>query len=152
MSEVVIRPIEAEASRPIRHEVLRRGLPFGQTALEGDDDPDTFHAGAFVDGELVAVGRVSREPPPGSDDAGAWRLRGMATLEAYRGRGLGRAILDACLEHAAARGGREVWCNARVRARPFYERAGFRAEGEVFDVADIGPHVRMRRGLEPGGA
>ncbi len=142
-----VRPITAEASRPIRLEVLRPGRPASEVVFDADDAPDTAHAGGFVEGELVSVGRVSREPPPGSGDPNAWRLRGMATLPEHRDRGVGAAVLAWLLEHAAARGGTELWCNARVRARPFYERAGFRAEGDEFDVPGIGPHYLMRRPL-----
>lgn len=143
---VEVRDITAEASRPIRHAVLHPGRPVEELFLDGDDDPETLHVGGFVDGELVSVGRVSREPPPGSEDPDAWRLRGMATLEPHRGTGVGAAVLRRCLEHAAARGATEVWCNARVRARTFYERAGFHAEGEPFDIPGIGPHSLMRLG------
>jgi hypothetical protein len=40
-----------------------------------------------------------------------------------------------------------VWCTARVRARGFYERAGFVAVGGVLEIPRIGPHVLMRRRL-----
>jgi predicted GNAT family N-acyltransferase len=40
----------------------------------------------------------------------------------------------------------EVFLHAQVQALPFYEKAGFRAEGEVFDEAGI-PHRRMRKAL-----
>jgi predicted GNAT family N-acyltransferase len=40
-----------------------------------------------------------------------------------------------------------VWCNARVDAAGFYRRYGFEAEGGVFDLLAIGPHVVMRRRL-----
>jgi predicted GNAT family N-acyltransferase len=36
-----------------------------------------------------------------------------------------------------------VWCNARVRARSLYERAGFTVVSEEFDVPEIGPHLVM---------
>ena len=147
MPGVEVRTIAAEDSRPIRHEVLRPGRPIEEVVFDDDHAADTVHAGGFVEDELVAVGRVSREPPPGSEDADAWRIRGMATLPAHRGRGIGAAVLDRLVAHAAGRGGSEVWCNARVRAMSFYERAGFRAEGEAFDVPGIGPHSLMRRPL-----
>jgi GNAT superfamily N-acetyltransferase len=95
----------------------------------------------------VAVASLTREPPPGSDDPTAWRLRGMATLPAARGRGLGGRLLEACLDHARARGGASVWCNARTRALVFYERHGFVAAGEPFDLPGLGPHLELRRPL-----
>lgn len=96
----------------------------------------------------MAVGRLSREPAPGATEAAdTWRLRGMATLPDARDRGIGSAVLARLIEHARSRGAAEIWCNARIRAVPFYERAGLQAEGEVFDVPGIGPHRLMRRPL-----
>ena len=56
-----------------------------------------------------------------------------------RGHGGARALL----RHASAHGATSVWCNARVRAIPLYERAGLRVVSDVFEPPDIGPHVRM---------
>ena len=139
----LIRPVAAGDIRPLRQRVLRPEQPFESTLYPGDDLPGTVHLGAF-DGEvLVGIASLYREPREGEDDG--WRLRGMATIPEVRGRGLGAALLDACLEHAAAAGGAEVWCNARVPAIGFYERAGFEVASDRFDVAGIGPHVVMTR-------
>jgi hypothetical protein len=43
---------------------------------------------------------------------------------------------------AQQRGG-GLWMTARVGVRPFYERFGCKAEGEVFDLPGGGPHVLM---------
>jgi predicted GNAT family N-acyltransferase len=40
-----------------------------------------------------------------------------------------------------------MWCNARIPAVPFYERLGWKTFGAAFEVAGIGPHVKMFRGL-----
>ncbi|MEX2458979.1 MAG: GNAT family N-acetyltransferase [Actinomycetota bacterium] len=145
--EVEVREITAEASRHIRASVLRPGRPPEEVHFEDDDAPDTVHVGGFLEGRLVAVGRLSREAPPGSADPGSWRLRGMATVPEARDGGVGSAVLERLIEHARSRGAAEVWCNARIRAMPFYERAGLAAEGEEFDVPGIGPHRLMRRRL-----
>jgi ribosomal protein S18 acetylase RimI-like enzyme len=65
----------------------------------------------------------------------------MATAPENRGRGAGAAVLEALVAHADRQGAGRVWCSVRSRARPLYERAGFRAVSEEFDVADIGRHV-----------
>jgi GNAT superfamily N-acetyltransferase len=105
---------------------------------------------------VLAVGSLLAEGPPSwlADDpevaaAGGggrwWRIRGMATAEGWRRRGLGGAVLHALLERAASRGGGVVWCNARVPATAFYRRAGFRPAGPAFEVPGLGPHVVMWR-------
>jgi ribosomal protein S18 acetylase RimI-like enzyme len=124
-------------TRPLRQAVLRPHQALGD--LAASEPPGAFAVGAFGDGgELVAVGLVGPDGEPGS-----WRVRGMATAPDARGRGLGTAVLDALLEHATAHGARRVWCNARTPARSLYERAGFRAVSEEFELPDIGPHLVM---------
>ena len=157
--------VAAEVVRPLRAAVLRPGLPADLSVYPGDDDPDTTHVAVRdrPDGPAVAVGSILPEAPPervttamaASPSAPAptapgpgerwWRIRGMATAEGRRGEGLGRQVLDALLDAAAARGGGVVWCNARVPALAFYLRAGFETVGEVFVEPLIGPHQAMLR-------
>lgn len=74
----------------------------------------------------------------------AWQLRGMATADEVQGRGLGSRLIRFALEDAAATGYAPVfWCNARLRAVPFYERNGWIITSHEFDVPGIGPHHRM---------
>jgi SAM-dependent methyltransferase len=72
----------------------------------------------------------------------------MATTEQVRGQGIGAALLGRLLAHVLGRGGRRVWCNARVGARAFYERAGFIVEGEPYEIPEIGPHFLMSNRLD----
>jgi predicted GNAT family N-acyltransferase len=70
----------------------------------------------------------------------------MAVLPAWRGQGVGRALLDALLAAAQARGARTAFLNAQTTAVGFYARAGFALEGDEFLDAGI-PHLRMTRAL-----
>jgi ribosomal protein S18 acetylase RimI-like enzyme len=88
------------------------------------------------------VGFVAPDGEPGG-----WRIRGMATAEQARGRGLGTAVLEALIEHAGAAGATRVWCNARTPARSLYERAGFRVASAEFEIPGIGPHFVMERSV-----
>ena len=139
----LIRRITAEQVRSVRHRVLRPGQPFESSVYPGDDLPTTVHLGAFAGDELVGIASLYHEPRAGTADG--WRLRGMATVPEVRGQGLGAALLDACLDHAGTAGDAEVWCNARMVAVGFYERAGFEVLSDQFDVPGIGPHVVMAR-------
>jgi ribosomal protein S18 acetylase RimI-like enzyme len=117
--------------------VLRPGLGDDSVVWPGDDDPRAGHVALRDDdGRVVAVGSVFPEGP-------GFRVRGMATDPAARGRGLGGRVLAELIAHARAQGAEQIWCNARVGAISLYERAGFVAEGEVFDEPGIGPHRRM---------
>lgn len=71
----------------------------------------------------------------------------MAVLQAWRGRGVGAAVLKALLARASERGARRALLNAQTQARGFYARFGFRQVGSEFMEAGI-PHVAMERLLD----
>lgn len=159
----------------LRWRVLRPHQKLEEVILQGDEDPDTtfYVVRDTFSRDVLATGSVQREPPPwepqarhGRDHAGpdgplevpdaallgagrgepnAWRLRAMATADGFRGSGLGRLVLDAVVQHVAAIGGGLLWCGARIRAVPFYERAGFSTLGDVYEEPDVGSHVLMWR-------
>lgn len=70
----------------------------------------------------------------------------MAVLPAWRGRGVGRALLDAAIHAAQARGHTLLKLSAQTHAAGFYARAGFVAMGEEYEEAGI-PHVAMQKSL-----
>ena len=150
MGGVRVEAVPADAVRPLRGRVLRPGEPAGALVYPGDDHPDALHA-AVRDGAgaVVGIATVAPDPHPRDPRPGDWRLRGMATAPEARGRGLATALLTACLDHARARGGARLWCNARVSAEGFYLRAGLLPEGERFDLPGIGAHVVMTVSLRP---
>jgi len=144
---VELRPADLTSVRELRHLVLRPHQRPEDLVYPGDETPDALHLGAFEGGRLVAIASITREPPPSSDDPSAWRVRGMATLPGSRRRGIGGALLEACVEHARSHGATTVWCNGRVPATSFYERHGFEIVRGPFDVPDLGPHHELRRAL-----
>jgi len=132
---------------PLRHRILRDGLPFETAMFEGDDAPGTRHYVACRGNTVVACLTLM---PSSLEGRPAWQLRGMATDAIEQGRGLGRRLL----EHALADAQRDVpdrivWCNARTMAIGFYERLGWRVVSEPFDVPTAGPHVKMILGACP---
>jgi GNAT superfamily N-acetyltransferase len=158
---VTVQPVEASRTYQLRQQVLRPNLKLEDMALFGDGGPDTGIYGALdaTTGELVGTANVRREEaPPGltesvvpPDTRDPWRLRGMATREDLRGTGIGAAVLEACVGHVAERGGGFLWCNARVKARRFYARAGFAEWGDEFENFGVG-HIVMWRMVSPEGS
>jgi predicted GNAT family N-acyltransferase len=91
-------------------------------------------------GRTIATGRLL---PDG-------HIGRMAVLPAWRGRGVGAAVLEALIARAAARGIRRAVLNAQTHARGFYARFGFTQIGGEFMEAGI-PHVTMERRLDACG-
>ncbi|MEW6677183.1 MAG: GNAT family N-acetyltransferase [Pseudomonadota bacterium] len=71
------------------------------------------------------------------------RIGRMAVRRPFRGKGVGRALLEAALAAARAAGMTEVFLSAQVQAMGFYARQGFSAEGDEYQDAGI-PHRTMR--------
>jgi predicted GNAT family N-acyltransferase len=144
-----VERVAPDVVRPLRQRVLRPHQTPEDQVFDGDDAPDAAHFAAYEDDNVViGIASITPEPFPGAgggDTPGRdFRVRGMATdPERGRGTGGGGALLRACVEHARQQGGARVWCNARTPARGFYEHAGFVAEGEEFELPDIGPHFLM---------
>lgn len=123
----------------VRWRVLRPGLPRETAHFAGDDHPGARHWAA-VDTGGQTVGCVTMIPAAFPSGAGpAWQLRGMAVDGGLQGRGVG-ALLLAAVRDAIAE---PAWCNARLRAVPFYERHGWAVVSDTFEIAGVGPHQRM---------
>ena len=129
------------AAERLRLEVFVReqGVP---REIEIDEfDPVARHVVAFNRlNQPVATGRLI------SDSPGVGRIGRMAVARDLRGGSVGRQVLDSLVESARARGDREVVLHAQCHAQNFYARAGFVAEGEIYDEAGI-DHITMRKKL-----
>lgn len=115
--------------------VVEQGVP---EALEQDEfDPVCWHVLARgQDNQAIGTGRLL---PDG-------RVGRLAVLKHWRGRGVGRALLDYLLQRARQQGFSRIELHAQVQAQAFYAEFGFVATGEIFMEAGI-PHRTMRRTL-----
>ena len=104
-------------------------------------DASALHAVAYNHfGLALATGRLLEHMP------GLSRIGRMAVLASLRGSRIGRAVLDALVQAARARGDQQVLLHAPASAIPFYSRAGFVAQGPAFEEAGI-PHQAMVKAL-----
>jgi predicted GNAT family N-acyltransferase len=87
---------------------------------------------AAPDGAAIGTGRLV---PDG-------HIGRMAVLKAWRGRGVGGALLAELIAAARAANHAHARLNAQTHALGFYARFGFMVEGPEFDEAGI-PHRAM---------
>ena len=132
---------QAGAAQALRHAVFAAEQGIAPELMSDAADAGAVHALAFNRfGTPLATGRLL-QPAPGVGQIGR-----MAATAVVRGAGLGAAVLKALMAAAQARGDREVMLHAQTSAVGFYQRAGFVAEGPVFEEAGV-PHQTMRRRL-----
>ena len=113
----------------------------------GDDHPGAIHLVALEHND--AIGMVSFFPLARERSFAhkSYRLRGMGVVEHHRSAGVGTLLLERGVSLVSEDGGDEIWCHARERAVPFYQRHGFTTVGAFWEVPVIGPHVVMVRSL-----
>lgn len=133
---------EYAAEKALRDEVLRAplGLTLTETDVSGEDRQIHLLAldenGAEVGCVLIA---------PAGD--GTARIRQMAVAGSERGKGIGAGLMAQAERIARAQTIRTLTMHARLSARGFYERLGYRVTSEVFLQVTI-PHVTMEKRLD----
>jgi predicted GNAT family N-acyltransferase len=114
--------------------IIEQGVP---ATIERDArDPGCRHVVAFgPQGEPIGTGRLL----PGKKDEG--HIGRMAVMPEWRGKGVGRALLERLLELA---GPQTLALHSQSHAMDFYRPFGFVAQGDEYLEAGI-PHVTMVR-------
>jgi GNAT superfamily N-acetyltransferase len=149
----VVYRTSVEDIRPLRHRLLRPGLPPESAHFENDERGDTWHLAVFhslatdmsQDSPIVSCASFMFEP---YQLELAWRLRGMCTDPLYEGCGFGSLLLKTAEKVMADDSKvRLFWCNARTPAVGFYEKQGWIIASEEFDIPTAGPHRRMYKRL-----
>ena len=116
---------------------------------EWDDDDARSHHVVLRSkaGLVIGTGRLippAGEAAPNSDQIG--KIGRMAVIKSCRSTGVGQRLLTALLDEAKRRQMTHIRISAQLAAKALYERAGFVAEGDVYDEVGI-PHQAMVKRL-----
>lgn len=87
------------------------------------DHPGEALLAGWEEGELAGIAWLSRDPY--AEQPGIARLRRLYVAPRYRGRGLGRALVEAAAGMATEFGYRLIRVRSPAAARRFYEACGF---------------------------
>ena len=113
--------------------VKEQGVP---EEIELDrDDQRAIHFLVFAGPRAVGTARIVLH-------RNSAKIGRMAVLKSYRGRGIGKKLLQQAVETAKNRGAKSVYLHAQVTVIGFYESMSFRCVGPIFDEAGI-PHRKM---------
>ena len=117
----------------IRVFVGEQGVP---AAIElDDDDKRALHLLAVRGGRAVGTARMVMR-------RGQAKIGRMAVLKSHRRRKVGKKLLSRAIATAKKQGARKVYLHAQVPVIGFYQSAGFRCVGPVFEEAGIA-HRKM---------
>ena len=123
-SEELFAPMLSEAPEHGGLFLLRLRHEWIGGALRFDGDGELL-LGVVLNGRLLGVGGISHDPYDPAPGLG--RIRHLYVLKDYRGRGIGRSILNRLLDH-----GKQHFSALRLstdapKAARFYESSGFKA-------------------------
>ena len=130
-------PADEEKLYAVRHQVfvVEQHVPEDQEWV-GDDDQFSAVLAVDQNQQPIGTGRISAEGVIGR----------MAVLKAWRGKGVGSAILEKLIQLGVESGRQQFSLSAQLHAVPFYAARGFEAEGPVYLDAGI-EHRSMKRAV-----
>lgn len=85
------------------------------------------HIVIYNDGKPAAVGRYFNE-----GNSPTYHIGRVAVMKEYRGLGYGKDIMDIAEKHIKAEGGEKIEVSAQLQAKPFYEKCGYTAVGDIY--------------------
>lgn len=124
----------------IRDTVLRKplGLRFNPDILDTEDRH--HHFAMYREKKMIGT-LILNEP-----EDNKIKMRQVAILPEYQGKGYGKEIVIAGEKKARELGMSLVYCHARDTAVPFYENLNYKSVGDQFIEIGI-PHFRMEKQL-----
>jgi predicted GNAT family N-acyltransferase len=141
---LVHTPIELNQCFTIRKKVFveEQGVPAELEIDEFDASPDACgHILLLNEGQPAGTGRWRQYT---ADTA---KLQRLAVLVQYRGRGIGKKLIEALEQEAREAGNQFCILDGQCHAESFYHKLGYETISvEPFEDAGI-MHVRMRKAL-----
>ena len=125
----------------LREQILRQPLGLAFSAEELEAEADSFHIAYYEDKDVV--GCLVLKPVNQKQIV----MRQVAVAADRQGQGIGRELVIAAEQFAVEHGFLEMGMHARESAAGFYEKLGYKREGERFTQVTL-PHFHLRKSLE----
>ena len=125
----------------LRHQVLR--VPIGLSLWEEDLSGDAADIILIALEGAELIGCLMLHPK----DAATVKFRQMAVVPGRQGSGVGRQLVEEGERVAWSEGFARIELNAREVAAGFYDRLGYRRQGDLFTEVGI-PHLLMLKEKE----
>lgn len=123
----------------IRQQAMYPHLAIDEMKLA--NDAEGIHFGLYFNHELVGVVSMFITQHTG-------QFRKFAVLPSFQRRGLGSQLLNYLIDFANTQQLDTLWCNARVNAKAFYLKAGFKETDQIYSYGEI-DFIKLERHLSP---
>ena len=144
-----IQIVQPEETWELRQKILRPNQTQDHCKYHYDSDPSCIHLAYKIQNRTVTVASFYIESHLLLHAGAPYRLRGMATDTNFQGQGYGEKVILKAFEILETKKCDLLWCNARLRALPFYSKLGFQVIGDVFELDGIGQHKVMYKRFNP---
>ena len=138
MIEIIKFTFENKDLRQKAFAIRNKVFVIGQNCpkdLEYEFEEESTHFLVIVNNKAVATAR-HRKTKKG------YKLERFAVLESERGKGYGNHVLIAILKDLRDYAGL-IYMHSQAQVLPFYEKLGFKKEGDLFEEAGI-MHYKMK--------
>lgn len=123
----------------LRHEVMRKPLGLTFSPDELAKEKDDILIAAFDDDEIMGCCILS------DMKNSCVRLRQMAVQKNMQGKGIGESIIRFAENIARDKGYKTLTMHARDTAIGFYEKYGYKVQGDEFVEINIPHHIMEKR-------
>lgn len=120
---MAIESISAQATWPLRHQVMWPNLPLDFVKLEYD--VEGYHYGIFCNENIVSC--ISLFVQDGSA-----QFRKLATKQEFQRKGYASELIIHVVNICRQMKLKKIWCNARIDKTDFYENFGLAKTNEYF--------------------
>ena len=124
----------------LRNEILRKPLGLSFDPEELDREKNDVLIGAFEEGKILGCCMLTKI------NNSTCRLRQMAVQNKLQGKGIGHALMNFAENLARDYGYKTLMMHARKTAVGFYEKQGYRLNGDEFIEVTV-PHYVMEKRL-----
>ena len=130
---------DVKTALKIRESVFVKGQGI-EKCIDADGlDDKSEHVILFYDNVPAGCARI-RNAESGS------KIERVAILGDYRGRGLGKKLMEFTIDYLRENGVEEAHTDSQYQVKDFYAKIGFKEIGEPFQEAGI-KHIKMSRRL-----
>jgi GNAT superfamily N-acetyltransferase len=123
----------------LRYEIMRKPLGLSFSAEELAKEKNDLLIGAFDEEEMTGCCILT------DISNGNVKLRQMAVLKNMQGKGIGETIIQFAENIARDKGYSTLTMHARDTAIGFYEKFGYKVEGEEFMEINIPHHIMKKK-------
>lgn len=145
MIEIIIKIVETDKeladAKSVRSQVFQREQRIAAEMDFDGKDNEAEHIIAYFDKKPLGTMRIRY-----INGGKIAKIERMAVLRKFRSQNIGGRMMEYALKYLKGKEIKKATLDAQERAKKFYEKFGFKQEGEIFMEVGI-PHVKMFQDL-----